>query len=244
MTLTQPVRRPVRDSAPVMLLLAAHPWLGIVVAGALAGAADLAGRPAREVALVLATALVGQTVLGWHNDLVDRFVDAKNQRTGKPLSDRRLESGTVWFALCCAVLLLIPLCVSNGLAAGACYAAVVVIGCLGNVALRRGPLSFLPWALSFALYPAYLSYGGWGGRDTGNPPQWSMVAVSALLGVAVHLFLSAWGLVADDREGSGSLPLLLARRVGATRLIVLGGVAIAVCVAGLLVLGATVGLSA
>lgn len=244
MTLTQPVRRPVRDSAPVMLLLAAHPRLGVVMAGALAGAAALAGRPLREVALVLATALVGQTVLGWHNDLVDRFVDAKNRRSGKPLSDRRLESGTVWFALCCAVLLLIPLCVSNGVAAGAFYGGVVVIGCLGNVALRRSVLSFLPWALSFALYPAFLSYGGWGGRATGNPPQWSIVAVSALLGVAVHLFLSAWGLVADDHEGSRSLPLLLGRRVGATRLIVIGGVGIAVCVAVLLVLGVTLGLSA
>lgn len=244
MTLTQPVRRPVRDSTPVMLLLAAHPRLGIAMAAGLGGGAALAGRPLREVVLVVATVLVGQTVLGWHNDLVDRFIDAKNQRTAKPLSDRRLESGTVWFALCCAVLLLIPLCVSNGVAAGACYGGAVLIGFLGNLALRRGPLSFLPWAVSFALYPPFLSYGGWGGRHTGNPPQWSFVVVSALLGIAVHLFLSAWGLVADDREGSRSLALQVARRIGATRLIVLSGLGIAVGIAGLLVLGATVGLSA
>ena len=244
MTLTQPVRRPVRDSTPLMLLLAAHPRLAVVMTAAMTGAAALAGRPPREIGLVLVTVLVGQAVLGWHNDLVDRFVDAKHQRTAKPLSDRRLESGTAWFALCCAVLVLVPLCVSNGLVAGACYAGAIVIGLLGNVVLRRGVLSFLPWALSFALYPAFLSYGGWGGRVTGNPPQWSIVAVSALLGVAVHLFTSAWGLVADDQDGSRSLPLRLGKRIGATRLIVVGAVTVAVCVAGLLVLGAMVGLSA
>lgn len=244
MTLTQPVRRPVRDSTPLTLLVAAHPRMTVAMTAAMTAAAALAGRPPREVGLVLVTVLVGQTVLGWHNDLVDRFLDAKHQRTAKPLSDRRLESGTAWFALCCAVLLLIPLCVSNGLAAGACYAAAVLIGLLGNVVLRRGALSFLPWALSFALYPAFLSYGGWGGRATGHPPQWSVVLVSALLGVAVHVFTSAWGLVVDDQEGSRSLPLRLGRRVGATRLIIVGGVAMAMCVAGLLALGATVGLSA
>lgn len=244
MTLTQPVRRPVRDSTPLMLLLAAHPRLTVLMTAALTGAAALAGRPPREVGLVLVTVLVGQTVLGWHNDLVDRFVDAKHQRTAKPLSDRRLESGTVWFALCCGVLLLVPLCVSNGIAAGACYGGAVLIGLLGDVVLRRSVLSFLPWALSFALYPAFLSYGGWGGRHTGHPPQWSIVLVSALLGVGVHLFTAGWGLVGDDREGSRSLPLRLGRRIGATRVIVVGGALIVACGAALLVLGATVGLTA
>ena len=41
-------------------------------AAGIAVAAALAGRPGREVGLVLATVLVGQAVLGWHNDLVDR----------------------------------------------------------------------------------------------------------------------------------------------------------------------------
>ncbi len=244
MTQKQSGRRPIRESGPVLLLLAAHPRMGVLTAAGLALAAALAGRPLREVGLVLVTALVGQAVLGWHNDLVDRVTDARNQRTAKPLADRRLEPGTVWFALCCAVLLLIPLCVSNGLAAGSCYAAAVLIGCLGNVVLRRGVLSFLPWALSFALYPAFLSYGGWGGRDTGNPPEWSVVLVSALLGVAVHLFTSGWGLVADDHDGSRSVPLRIGRRLGATRVIVGGGAGIVLAIVVLLVLGATVGLSA
>lgn len=244
MSLKQPVRRPARGSTPAMLLLAAHPRVGLGMAVAMAGTAALAGRPLREIGLVLATVLVGQAVLGWHNDLVDHLTDARNQRTGKPLSDRRLDTGTVWFALCCAVLLLVPLSVSNGLAAGACYLAAVVIGCLGNVALRRGPLSFLPWALSFALYPAFLSYGGWGGRIDGNPPEPAVVVVAALLGVAVHLFTSGWGLVADDRDGSRSVPLRLGRRVGATRVIVVGAAGIVLAAAVLLVLGATVGLSA
>ena len=39
----------------------------------------------------------------------------------------------------------------------------LAIGLLGNVALRRGLFSWVPWAASYALYPAFLSYGGWGG---------------------------------------------------------------------------------
>lgn len=246
MTKKPRVRRSVRDSTPMLLLLAAHPRLGVVTAAALTGAAALAGRPPREVGLVLATALVGQAVLGWHNDLVDRTSDAAHERTGKPVADGRLDAGSVWFTLCCAVLLLIPLCVSNGVVAGGCYAASVLIGCLGNVGgavLRRGALSFLPWAVSFALLPPFLSYGGWGGRDAGSPPEPAVVIVAALLGVGVHLFVSAWGLVRDAEDGWTYPPLRLGRRVGASRLIVIGVTWIAVAIVGLLLLGASVGLS-
>src|SRR5687768_13427251 len=65
---------------PVALVRAAHPRLGLVTALGLAGAAALSGRSSQAVGMVLAAALVGQAVLGWHNDLVDRTRDASHDR--------------------------------------------------------------------------------------------------------------------------------------------------------------------
>ena len=244
---TAPRRRLVLDSLPVLLVRAAHPRQAVLTAAALAAVATLDARPGREVALVAATVLVGQVVLGWHNDLVDRDRDRAHERGGKPLADGRLDPGTAWFAWCCGVLLLIPLAINNGVLAGCCYLASVAVGLLGNLdnrLLRRGPLSWLPWAVSFALYPAFLSYGGWGGQAEGDPPQPLIVALAALLGIGVHFLTALWGLVADDEDGWTYLPLRLGRRTGASALLVLTLVYLAVVAAVLAVAAHQLGLSA
>jgi hypothetical protein len=144
------------------------------------------------------------------------------------------------------VLLLVPLAVGNGVPAGLCYLASVAVGLLGNLdnrLLRRGLLSWLPWAVSFGLYPAFLSYGGWGGRAEGDPPQPALVALAALLGVGLHFLTALWGLVADDEDGWTYLPLRVGRRTGATRLLVLSLVLIAVAAGGFAVTAHQVGLS-
>ena len=217
----RPARRRLRDATPLLLLRAAHPTQAVLTAVGLAAAAALDGRPTREVGAVLATVLVGQAVLGWHNDLVDRDRDARHAIPGKPVADGRLDGGTVAFTLACGVLLVVPLSVTTGVVAGMAYLASLVVGGLGNVVLRRGLLSWLPWAVSFALYPAYLSYGGWGGDALGPPPTVLMTVLAALLGVGVHFFRALWGLVPDHVDGWTYLPLRLGRRLGASRLLVL-----------------------
>lgn len=236
-------RRSIAHSSPVLLLRAAHPRLGALTAAGLALAAALSGRPGREVVLVLATALVGQAVLGWLNDLVDRKRDAKRLPSGKPVADGYLDPSTGWFALICAVLLLVPVAITNGVVAGSLYLGSVALGAFGNVALRRGWLSWVPWAAAYALYPGFLSYGGWGGQATGSPPQPAMVALAAALGVGVHVLCALPGLVADHEDGVRHLPLRLALRTGATRLLVAALVWTALALAALLVVGADVGLS-
>ena len=205
----------------MLLVRAAHPRQALLTAVGLAVAAALTGRAGREVALVLATVLVGQAILGWHNDLVDRRRDATRLPSGKPIADGYLEPGTAWFALVCGVLLVVPLSVQNGVTAGAAYLASLAIGLLGNVVLRGGWLSWVPWAAAFALYPDFLSYGGWGGDSTGDPPRTAIVALAAVLGVGVHLLCALPGLVADHEDGMRHLPLRIALRTGATRLLVL-----------------------
>ncbi len=236
------VRRTVAESGAVALFWAAHPKQAVLTALGLACAALVAGRPLREASVIALTVLVGQTILGWHNDLVDRDRDAIHQTPRKPLAEGRLDTGSVWYALTIALLLVIPLSISTGVTAGTLYLLSLIIGIVGNVALRRGRFSWVPWAAAFALYPAYLSYGGWGGGAQGDAPQVAMTILAALLGIGVHFLRSIWGLVADDAEGWTYLPLVLGRRLGASRLLMVSAAYTAVVLALMLVVGATVGL--
>lgn len=236
-------RRTLAHTTPVLLLRAAHPRVAALTAAGMAIAAAISGRPGREVGLVLMTVLVGQAVLGWHNDLVDRPRDAKRLPSGKPLADGYLDPGTAWFAWGCGVLLLVPLAVSNGVTAGCIYLVSVGIGLVGNVVLRNGLFSWLTWAAAYSLYPAFLSYGGWGGQTTGNPPAVPMVVLAAALGVGVHFLCALPGLVADHEDGRRHLPLRVALKLGATRLLVVALVWTALTLVGLLLVGNAVGLS-
>jgi 4-hydroxybenzoate polyprenyltransferase len=197
----------------LLLLRAAHPSQAVVTSAVLAVAAAVAGRPLREVGLVAATVLVGPTVLGWSDDLADRRRDTR-RAPRKPLAGALLDPGTVWFALACAVLLVVPLAMSNGRRAGLTYLALVAVSAIGDRYLHARPLSFLPWVVSFALYPAFLAYGGWGGIGTTTPPSVALVVLSAALGLGVHVLLALPGLVDDHQEDERSLPMLLALRIG------------------------------
>ena len=172
--------------------------------------AALAGRPTREVGVVLLTVLVGQTILGWHNDIVDRERDARHDTPAQ--ADRRRPARPrhrVWYALtsrCCSSSRSRSRPASPP---GINYLIRVMIGLLGNVVLRQGLFSWVPWALSFALYPAYLSYGGWGGQAEGPAPEAVMTLLAGLLGIGVHFLRSIWGLVADNEDGWTYLPLRL-----------------------------------
>jgi 4-hydroxybenzoate polyprenyltransferase len=236
-------RRSLSGLTPVLLVRAAHPRQAALMALAMAVAAAVSGRATREVGLVLATVVVGQALLGWDNDLVDESADRAAERVDKPLVSGVLDRGTLTFALACAVLLVVPLSLSSGIRAGLAYLLSLLVGLLGNRWLRSGALSWLPWAVAFALYPAYLSYGGWGGGATGHPPTVAMTVAVGVLGVGVHVLTSLKGLVDDHQAGRRHLPLRLALRVGAPRLLALT-VAFCVLVGGAVaVIGSTVGLS-
>jgi 4-hydroxybenzoate polyprenyltransferase len=238
-----PGRRSPVTWAPVQLVRAAHPRQALLTALGMAVAAGVSGRAAREVALVALTVLVGQALLGWYDDLVDESADRADGRAGKPLVAGLLERGTLGFALACAVLLVVPLSLSSGVEAGLAYLLSLVVSALGNRLLQATAYSWVTWVLAFALYPAYLSYGGWGGGSQGDPPTVAITVAAGLLGVGVHVLTSLKGLVDDNRAGRRHLPLRLALRVGAPRLLVLACLWSALCVGLLLVVGSTVGLT-
>jgi hypothetical protein len=236
-------RHGLRELGPVLLLRSAHPRTAVLTALGVALVAALVGRPLREVLLVLATVLVGQAVVGWHHDLVDRWRPTAAEPGGSPLGRGLVEPGTVWFAMACATLLLVPLSVANGLVAGASYLLSWGLALLGNLVLRRSWLSWLPAAASYALLPAFVSYGGWGGQARGEPPEVAITALAAALGVCVHVLTCLPHLVEDNRDGYRHLTLRIALRTGAPRLLWATLVVTALVVAGLAWVGTQVGLA-
>ncbi len=228
---------------PALLLArGAHPRQAVATAAVLATAAAVAGRPLREVALVAGTVLVGQTILGWADDLSDRRRDERH-RPDKPLTGGALDPGTVWFALTCAVLLVVPLAISHGRRAGLAYLALLLLAAVGDRLLHARVVSFLPWVASFALYPAFLAYGGWNGVGTETPPTVVMTALAAALGLGVHVLTALPGLVHDHEEGERSFPLVLALRTGTPRLLLIASVFTGLVVVAVLIAGRTVGLT-
>ena len=233
-----------RNLAPLLLIRAAHPRQAVVTALAMGVAAALAGRPTRELLLVAGTVLVGQSCLGWFNDLVDRKRDARHQAAGKPVADGRLDPGTVWFWLAIGVFVVVPLSIANGVYAGSAYLLSLLAAVLGTwIWLRKGFFSWVPWAASFGLFPAFLSYGGWGGQDNGSPPEISVTVLAAALGVGVHFLRALWGLVPDNADGWTYLPLKLGLRLGASRLLWVASVYTVGVLAGLAFAATSVGLA-
>ncbi len=231
-------------SLPIALLRACHWRYGVVLSFAVVLAAALAGRSTREVGLVLLTMLVGQFALGVQNDLVDRDRDRSNDRSGKPIAEGYLDPGTAMFAISVAVLLVIPLSIANGRIAGLCHLAFLLVAMLGNAGLlRKGRLSFLTWAASFALLPAFLAYGGWGGSGTDTPPTVAISLCAALLGVGVHMLLALPGLVDENRAEWKTLPLMVALKIGAPKTLVVTVVSLVVVIALTAAAGATSGLT-
>ena len=116
-----------------------------------------------------------------------------------------IDPGTVSFATACAVLLVIPLSVANGTAAGIAHLAAVLSAWTYDFYFKKNPLSWLPYAVSFGLLPAFLSYGGLGGGMHGSPPTVAMTVLAALLGIGIH-FLNALPDLVEDNETGAAAP--------------------------------------
>lgn len=236
------ILRTMPTPSALLLVRAAHPRQAVATAAVLAAAAAVAGRPLREVAAVALTVLVGQTILGWADDLTDRRRD-QERRPDKPLAGGTLDPGTVWFILTIAVLLVVPLAIFHGQRAGLAYLALLVVAAVGDRLLHARVVSFVPWMVSFALYPAFLAYGGWNGVGTETAPTVAMTVLAGALGLGVHVLLALPGLVHDDEVGERSFPLVLALRTGTPRMLLVASVLTGLAAVAILITGRTVGLT-
>lgn len=224
------------------LILSSHPLTAVSMTVALTAAAALSGRPADECLLVAATVLCGQLTVGWLNDVVDRDRDREVGRGDKPIALGWIDAGNVAFAIAVAVLLVIPLSIANGTYAGIAHLGAVASAWLYNFWFKRTVLSWLPYAVSFALLPAFLSYGGLGGGMHGAPPTVAVTVLAGLLGIGVHFLTVLPDLVEDNETGVRHLPLRIALRVGAPRLLWISVTYTALVIAGIVIAALTVGL--
>jgi 4-hydroxybenzoate polyprenyltransferase len=224
-----------RRSGRRLLLVArsAHPkqalFLGVVVAVL----AALDGRSAKEWLVAGAAVLVVQLSLGLDNDLADAQHDYRAQTPRKPVASGALPAESASYAMYVLILLAIPVAAYNGGVAAAALLVTLPLGWLHNHWLHRTAFSFLAWTLTFALAPAFLAYGGWGGWKHGDAPTWAVTGAAAAVGFCWHLVTSLGDLVTDNKAGARNLPLRLALRVGAPRLLLVTIFLSAVAVAGL-----------
>ncbi|HLN78437.1 MAG TPA: UbiA family prenyltransferase [Nocardioidaceae bacterium] len=223
------------------LVLASHPLPTLAMTIALAAAAALTGRPLLEVGLVAVTVLAGQLTVGWLNDVVDRDRDREVGRLDKPVAMGWIDPGTVTFAIAVAVLAVIPLSIANGTYAGLAHLGAVASAWLYDLWFKKSFLSPLPYIVSFGLLPAFLSYGGLGGGMHGGPPTWAMTVLAALLGIGIHFLNTLPDLVQDNETGVRHLPLRIALKLGAPKLLWISVAYTALVSAGIVVAGLTVG---
>jgi 4-hydroxybenzoate polyprenyltransferase len=224
------------------LVRSAHPKQAVFLAAVLGVLAAIDGRPEREYLSVAAAVLAVQLSLGLSNDLCDQHHDYRAQTSGKPIASGALPASRASYWMIVLILLAVPLSVQNGGVAGLALLATLPIGWLHNRWLHRTAFSWLGWTLTFGLLPAFLAYGGWAGGMHGDAPTFAVTGAAAAVGFCLHFVTTLGDLVDDNKSGARNLPLRIALRMGAPRLLVLTILFTAAAVAGLVVATLTIGL--
>lgn len=215
-------REPIRPLYQAGLLLrSAHPIQSVIMAAVIAivAAADHRGVGGTTVAAL--GVLVTQLSLGLLNDVYDAHSDARGERAGKPVASGQLPPGNATYLAIVLMILSLPVAALNGTIAGAALVLTLPVGFLHNRILHRTPASFLGWMVTFPLLTTYIAYGGWGGGKHGAMPTWQLLVATAALGLTCHFLTALPDLVADHKAGLAELPLVIARRTGATILLII-----------------------
>jgi 4-hydroxybenzoate polyprenyltransferase len=202
-------------------LRAAHPRQALAFAVAVGLLVALMGRPAREVVSAAVAVFVVQLIMGLVNDLFDVDADRRSAAEDKPVAQGLIPPGNVSFATAVLLLLALPLSLQNGTEAGVVLLSTLVVGYVHNRWLHRTALSWVGWSLTFALLTYFITLGGWGREADGSAPITGFMLLCAVLGFLVHFLTSLPDLVVDNAAGVRHLPLRVALRTGAPRLLVL-----------------------
>jgi 4-hydroxybenzoate polyprenyltransferase len=224
------------------LVRSAHPKQAVFLSAVVGTLAAIDGRPEREYLVAAAAVLAVQLSLGLSNDLCDQHHDYRAQTAGKPIATGALPATRASYWMMVLVLVAVPLSMYSGTVAGVALVATLPIGWAHNRWLHRTAFSWLGWTLTFGLLPAFLAYGGWGKGVHGDPPTYAVTGAAAAVGFCLHFVTTLGDLVDDNKSGARNLPLRLALRIGAPRVLVLTILLTAAAVAGLAVATLTIGL--
>jgi 4-hydroxybenzoate polyprenyltransferase len=182
------------------MVVATHPIPGASVTALVAALVAARGAGASTLAWVVASTAAGQASVGWSNDYLDRFEDARVGRRDKPLVIRTVPASGVGRAAAAAFAASVALSVPVGVPEAAVMGAAVTSAWAYNLGLKRTAASWVPYAASFGLVPVY-AWVATGAR----PPIW-LVASAALLGVAGHLTNVLPDIDSDVALGRRGLP--------------------------------------
>lgn len=168
------------------------------------------GRSATGSLVVAAAVLSGQLSVGWSNDAHDAAADLRAERDDKPIVAGQVARRTVWVGAFVALVATVALSfVAAGPVGGAIHLAAVALAWIYNLGVARTRWSFVPYVLSFALLPTFVTYAG---DPPGPPAGWAVVGFAAM-GVGAHLVNGVRDLEVDRRSGLDGAAV----RLGATR---------------------------
>lgn len=224
------------------LVRCAHPKQALFLALTIGVLAAVDDRPPREFLSAAAAVLVVQLALGLSNDINDQAHDYRAQTARKPIAQGTVAASSASYWAMVLVLLAVPLSVQNGGVAGLALLVTLPLGWIHNRWLHRTAFSFVGWTLSAAMLPAFLAYGGWAGGMHGDAPTWAITGAAAAVGFCAHFVTSLGDLVDDNKSGARTLPLQVALRIGAPRLLLLTIALSTAAVAGLVIAALSAGL--
>lgn len=184
------------------LVDACHPAPTATVTLVVTALAASAGRDAVGLALVAAATLTGQLSVGWCNDAYDADRDRRAAREAKPTVRGDITAPALWRAAAVALVATIALSyLAAGPVGGTAHVLAVLSAWTYNLVLKTTVLSPLPYAVSFGLVPAFVTYG----LTPPSPPAAWLVATCALLGVGAHLANAIPDVASDEEVGAGGL---------------------------------------
>jgi 4-hydroxybenzoate polyprenyltransferase len=189
------------------LALACHLGPTLAVTAVTTALAVEVGRGAGTIWVALAV-LAGQLSVGWSNDVLDAERDAVADRREKPIVGGLVARRTVALAAAGALVACVPLSLASGWRAAVVHLVAVASAWAYNLWLKATLLSPLPYALSFALLPAFVTLG-----LPGSPwPRAGVMVVAGLLGLGAHFLNTVPDHVADQLGGVDGLPQRLGPR--------------------------------
>ncbi len=180
---------------------ATHAGPTFVVTIATSALALAAGRGVGTV-WVAAAVLAGQCSVGWSNDALDAERDRRVRRDAKPIVANLVSRRQIAVASVAAFTLCVPLSLLSGWRAAAVHLIAVLSAIAYNAGVKSTVLSPLPYAISFALLPAFVTLGS---AHHAWPSPLVMLA-TATIGVGAHMVNAVADIDDDEHNGVRGLP--------------------------------------
>lgn len=171
--------------------------------------AAIFGTSGWALVIVALAMLSGQLSIGWSNDYIDAQLDKNINRRNKPVVAQGLDPAQLRIPIVVALVMVVPLSfIAAGFVGGMAHLAAVASAWVYNLYLARTTWSWIPYAVSFALLPVFVSQS----VSSNTWPTIPVVALSMLVGVVAHLINAIPDIDIDRAARIGGFAVALGRR--------------------------------